>query len=92
MDLEERLRTVLPLLTRQIEALKLLQTSRKAGALPGPHFGPEGGDEEEDGDDAAVLQRKVHSAGMPEAALRVCLKELRRSARCPQLAPARWLL
>lgn len=28
VDLEERLRTVLPLLTRQIEALKLLQTRR----------------------------------------------------------------
>lgn len=31
MSLEERFRTVLPMLTRQIEALNLLQKSRKLG-------------------------------------------------------------
>lgn len=31
VDLEERFRTVLPMLTRQIEALNLLQKSRKLG-------------------------------------------------------------
>lgn len=88
VDLEERLRTVLPLLTRQIEALKLLQKSRvlgpaqgrRGGASPGP-IGPDGGDEDEDGDDAAALERKVRGAGMSEAALKVCLKELRRCVR-----------
>lgn len=93
VDLEERLRTVLPLLTRQIEALKLLQksrklgpaqlpTGRKGGAFPGQQFNLDGGDEDEDGDDTAVLERKVHGASMPEAALKVCLKELRRSVWC----------
>ncbi len=41
-------------------------------------FNLDGEDEDEDGDDTAALERKVHSANMPEAALRVCLKELKR--------------
>lgn len=49
---------------------------RRGGVFPGQRFGPDGADE--DGDDAAVLERKVHGANMPEAALRVCLKELKR--------------
>lgn len=35
VGLEERLRTVLPMLTRQIEALKLLQKSRELGPKVG---------------------------------------------------------
>lgn len=89
ISLEERFRTVLPMLTRQIEALNLLQksrklgpdmvpTGRKGGGPPRRRFGPDGNDEDEDGDDTAVLERKVHAANMPEAALKVCLKELKR--------------
>lgn len=51
---------------------------RRGGAFPGQRFGPDGADEDEDGDDAAVLEKKVQGANMPEAALRVCLKELKR--------------
>uniref|UniRef100_H3CE97 Lon protease homolog n=1 Tax=Tetraodon nigroviridis TaxID=99883 RepID=H3CE97_TETNG len=98
VDLEERLRTVLPLLTRQIEALKLLQKSRSLGPAQGPpggrggaprgqQFSLEGGEEEEDADDMAVLERKVHGAGMSEAALKVCLKELRRLKKMPTSMP-----
>lgn len=83
VSLEERFRTVLPMLTRQIEALNLLQKSGKLGpdTLPSGRkgrFGPDGNDEDEDGDDTAVLEKKVHAANMPEAALKVCLKELKR--------------
>lgn len=48
---------------------------------PGQQFRHDGNheDEDEDGDDTAVLERKVHGAEMPEAALKVCLKELKRS-------------
>lgn len=53
-------------------------TGRKGGAFPGQQFSLDGGDEDEDGDDTAVLERKVHGANMPEAALKVCLKELKR--------------
>lgn len=77
------------MLTRQIEALNLLQKTRKlgpgaappgrkGGASPRRRFGPVGNDEDEDGDDTAVLEKKVHAANMPEAALKVCLKELKR--------------
>lgn len=98
------------MLTRQIEALNLLQKTRRLGPkvaaaaaplrfgsrtprtrsrcslspqvltgpkAPGQQFRHE--DEDEDGDDTAVLERKVHGAEMPEAALKVCLKELKRS-------------
>lgn len=46
--------------------------------LPGRQFSLEGEEEDEDGDDMAVLEKKVNEAAMPESALRVCLKELKR--------------
>lgn len=51
---------------------------RKGGVFPGRQFNLDGEDEEEDGDDAVALEKKVHWANMPDAALRVCLKELKR--------------
>lgn len=51
---------------------------RKGGVFPGRQFNLDEEDEDEDGDDTAALERKVHGANMPEAALRVCLKELKR--------------
>ncbi|KAJ3596782.1 hypothetical protein NHX12_003183 [Muraenolepis orangiensis] len=71
VGLEERFRRALPLLTRQIEGLKLLQKSRKPRCFPC----------------ARVLERKVQAANMPEAALRVCLKELKRLKKMPQSMP-----
>lgn len=53
---------------------------QKGGAFPAQQFSLNGGDEDEDGDDTAVLERKIHGANMPPAALKVCMKELKRSA------------
>lgn len=49
----------------------------KGGKFPGQQFSLDG-DEDEDGDDTTILERKMYGANMPEAALRVCLKELKR--------------
>uniref|UniRef100_A0A1A7YAI7 Lon protease homolog 2, peroxisomal n=2 Tax=Iconisemion striatum TaxID=60296 RepID=A0A1A7YAI7_9TELE len=101
IGLEERFQKALPMLTRQIEGLKLLQRSRKTspdnekrvlsvrkgGVFPGRQFNLDGEDEDEDGDDMAALERKIHGASMPEAALRVCLKELKRLKKMPQSMP-----
>ncbi|KAG9273169.1 hypothetical protein AMEX_G12270 [Astyanax mexicanus] len=101
IDLEERFKKTLPLLTRQIEGLKLLQKTRKlrpdddkrvlairkGGVFPGRQFSLEEDGEDEDGDDMVVLDRKVKEAGMPEPALRVCLKELKRLKKMPQSMP-----
>ncbi|XP_056622410.1 lon protease homolog 2, peroxisomal isoform X2 [Triplophysa dalaica] len=101
LDLEERFKKALPLLTRQIEGLKLLQKTRKlrpdddkrvlsirkGGVFPGRQFSLEEEGDDEDGDDTASLERKVKAASMPEAALRVCLKELRRLKKMPQSMP-----
>lgn len=46
--------------------------------LPSRQFSLEEEVEDEDGDDMVVLERKVNEAAMPESALRVCLKELKR--------------
>ncbi|XP_013886224.1 lon protease homolog 2, peroxisomal, partial [Austrofundulus limnaeus] len=73
VSLEERFRKALPMLTRQIEGLKLLQRSRKlspdhqkrvlsvrkGGVFPGRQFNLEEEEEEEDGDDTAALERKI---------------------------------
>lgn len=56
---------------------------RKGSGLPGQQFNVDGDEEDEDGDDTAVLERKVHGASMPETALKVCLKELKRSGGEP---------
>ncbi|XP_059421050.1 LOW QUALITY PROTEIN: lon protease homolog 2, peroxisomal-like [Carassius carassius] len=101
VDLEERFKKALPLLTRQIEGLKLLQKTRKlrpdddkrvlairkGGVFPGRQFSLDEEEEGEDGDDTAVLEKKVKAAAMPEAALRVCLKELKRLKKMPQSMP-----
>ncbi|XP_031730243.1 lon protease homolog 2, peroxisomal isoform X1 [Anarrhichthys ocellatus] len=101
LTLEERFKKALPMLTRQIEGLTLLQKTRKispekekrvlsvrkGGALRGRQFNLEEEAEDEDGDDTAVLEKKVHAAKMPEAALRVCLKELKRLKKMPQSMP-----
>uniref|UniRef100_A0A8C7GXX5 Lon protease homolog 2, peroxisomal n=1 Tax=Oncorhynchus kisutch TaxID=8019 RepID=A0A8C7GXX5_ONCKI len=100
VSLEERFKKTLPLLTRQIEGLKLLQKTRKprldddkrvkafaCGVLPGRQFSLDEEGDDEDGDDTAVLERKVKGANMPEPALRVCLKELKRLKKMPQSMP-----
>uniref|UniRef100_A0A671VEX4 Lon protease homolog 2, peroxisomal n=1 Tax=Sparus aurata TaxID=8175 RepID=A0A671VEX4_SPAAU len=101
VSLEERFKKALPMLTKQIEGLKLLQKTRKmnpdnekrvlsvrkGGVFPGRQFNLDGEDEEEDGDDAVALEKKVHGANMPDAALRVCLKELKRLKKMPQSMP-----
>lgn len=51
---------------------------RKGGVFPGRQFTLGEEDEEDDGDDTAALERRVQGASMPDAALRVCLKELKR--------------
>uniref|UniRef100_A0A667YCP6 Lon protease homolog 2, peroxisomal n=1 Tax=Myripristis murdjan TaxID=586833 RepID=A0A667YCP6_9TELE len=106
VSLEERFKKTLPLLTRQIEGLKLLQKTRSPRpddekrvtfsscplsslcllltCSPRPLCN-EG--EDEDGDDTAALERKVHRANMPEAALKVCVKELKRLKKMPQSMP-----
>uniref|UniRef100_A0AAY5EFS8 Lon protease homolog 2, peroxisomal n=1 Tax=Electrophorus electricus TaxID=8005 RepID=A0AAY5EFS8_ELEEL len=101
VDLQERFKKTLPMLTRQIEGLKLLQKTRKprpdddkrvlairkGGVFPGRQFSLEEDGEDEDGDDMAVLERKVKEAAMPEPALHVCLKELKRLKKMPQSMP-----
>lgn len=97
VSLEERFKRALPMLTRQIEGLKLLQKTRKISPDNEKRvlsvrkgyrqFNLDGEDEDEDGDDTAALERKVHAANMPEAALRVCLKELKRLKKMPQSMP-----
>ncbi|XP_035273607.1 lon protease homolog 2, peroxisomal [Anguilla anguilla] len=101
VSLEERFKKTLPLLTRQIEGLKLLQKTRKprpdddkkvlavrrGGVFPGRQFSLEEDSEEDEGDDIALLEKKVRGANMPEPALRVCLKELKRLKKMPQSMP-----
>ncbi|XP_062277106.1 lon protease homolog 2, peroxisomal [Scomber scombrus] len=101
VSLEERFKKALPMLTKQIEGLKLLQKTRKmnpdhekrvlsvrkGGVFPGRQFNLDEEDEDDDGDDTAALEKKVHGANMPEAAFRVCLKELKRLKKMPQSMP-----
>ncbi|XP_056273053.1 lon protease homolog 2, peroxisomal [Pseudoliparis swirei] len=99
LTLEERFKKALPLLSRQIEGLKLLKKTRKSSPnnekrVPSVRkggvlrqFSRDEEAEDEDDDDTAVLEKKIHEAKMPEAAFKVCLKELKRMKKMPQSMP-----
>ncbi|XP_072290926.1 lon protease homolog 2, peroxisomal [Eucyclogobius newberryi] len=98
VTLEDRFKMALPMLTRQIEALKLLQKTRKFNpynekrvhkVFPRRQFNldEENENEDEDGDDTTALERKIYGANMSEAALKVCIKELKRLKKMPQSMP-----
>uniref|UniRef100_A0A7N8XK33 Lon protease homolog 2, peroxisomal n=1 Tax=Mastacembelus armatus TaxID=205130 RepID=A0A7N8XK33_9TELE len=85
VSLEERFKKALPMLTRQIEGLKLLQKTRKISpdtekrvlsvrkgrVFPVQQLNLDDEDEDDDGDDTTALERKVRGANMTEAALKV---------------------
>uniref|UniRef100_A0A8C6XSZ3 Lon peptidase 2, peroxisomal n=1 Tax=Naja naja TaxID=35670 RepID=A0A8C6XSZ3_NAJNA len=101
VGLEERFKMTIPLLVRQIEGLKLLQKTRKhkqdddkriiairpmrrIGHIPGA---VEDEEEDEDHDDIIVLEKKIRASRMPEQALKVCIKEVKRLKKMPQSMP-----
>ncbi|XP_072836793.2 lon protease homolog 2, peroxisomal [Pogona vitticeps] len=101
VGLEERFKMTIPLLVRQIEGLKLLQKTRKPkqdddkrviairpirriAHIPGA---AEDEEDEEDHDDIVSLEKKVRTSNMPEQALKVCIKELKRLKKMPQSMP-----
>ncbi|XP_077165985.1 lon protease homolog 2, peroxisomal [Paroedura picta] len=98
VGLEERFKMTIPLLVRQIEGLKLLQKSRKpkqdddkrvVAIRPIRRITHIAEDEEEDDDhdDVIVLEKKIRASSMPEQALKVCIKEVKRLKKMPQSMP-----
>lgn len=52
---------------------------KKLGGISGKGFSLENGDEDDDdSDDIIMLEKKVKSCNMPEQALKVCTKEMKR--------------
>ncbi|XP_034282347.1 lon protease homolog 2, peroxisomal [Pantherophis guttatus] len=101
VGLEERFKMTIPLLVRQIEGLKLLQKTRKhkqdddkriiairpmrrIGHIPGA---VEDEEEDEDHNDIIILEKKIRASRMPEQALKVCIKEVKRLKKMPQSMP-----
>ncbi|KAM9122396.1 lon protease homolog 2, peroxisomal isoform 2-T2 [Pangshura tecta] len=101
VSLEERFKMTIPLLVRQIEGLKLLQKTRKRkqdddkrvvairpvrriNHVPGT---AEIEEEDEDHDDIVMLEKKIKTSSMPEQALKVCVKEIKRLKKMPQSMP-----
>ncbi|XP_032086555.1 lon protease homolog 2, peroxisomal isoform X2 [Thamnophis elegans] len=101
VGLEARFKMTIPLLVRQIEGLKLLQKTRKhkqddekriVAIRPMRRIGHISGameDEEEDEDhnDIIILEKKIRASRMPEQALKVCIKEVKRLKKMPQSMP-----
>ncbi|KAL7978927.1 hypothetical protein Chor_013416 [Crotalus horridus] len=99
IGLEERFKMTIPLLVRQIKGLKLLQKTRKhkqdddkrvstrpmrrIGHIPGAMED----EEDEDHDDIIILEKNIRASRMPEPALKVCLKEVKRLKKMPQSMP-----
>uniref|UniRef100_A0A8D0L2U6 Lon protease homolog 2, peroxisomal n=1 Tax=Sphenodon punctatus TaxID=8508 RepID=A0A8D0L2U6_SPHPU len=101
VSLEERFKMTIPLLVRQIEGLKLLQKTRKPkqddekrvvairpirriSHIPGT---AEDEEEDEDHDDIIMLEKKIRTSSMPEQALKVCVKEMKRLKKMPPSMP-----
>ncbi|XP_053575382.1 lon protease homolog 2, peroxisomal [Bombina bombina] len=61
-----------------------IRPMRKLGAISGKPFSLENTeDDDEDSDDILMIERKIKSANMPETALKVCIKELKRLKKMP---------
>ncbi|XP_054856187.1 lon protease homolog 2, peroxisomal [Eublepharis macularius] len=98
VGLEERFKMTIPLLVRQIEGLKLLQKTRKPKQDDDKrvvairpirritHIA-EDEEEDEDHDDVVTLEKKIRASSMPEQALKVCVKEVKRLKKMPQSMP-----
>ncbi|XP_015283669.1 PREDICTED: lon protease homolog 2, peroxisomal [Gekko japonicus] len=98
VGLEERFKMTIPLLVRQIEGLKLLQKTRKpkqdddkrvVAIRPIRRIAhiAEDEEEDEDHDDVIMLEKKIRASSMPEQALKVCIKEVKRLKKMPQSMP-----
>ncbi|XP_063801648.1 lon protease homolog 2, peroxisomal [Pseudophryne corroboree] len=61
---------------------------RRLGGISGKAFTLENAeDEDDDSDDMIMLERKIKSCNMPEPALKVCVKEMKRLKKMPQSMP-----
>ncbi|KAG8437331.1 hypothetical protein GDO86_008146 [Hymenochirus boettgeri] len=62
---------------------------KKVGNISGKQFSLENIDDEddEDSDDILILEKKMKSSNMPEQALKVCVKEMKRLKKMPQSMP-----
>ncbi|XP_064466641.1 lon protease homolog 2, peroxisomal-like isoform X2 [Ornithodoros turicata] len=100
VNLGERFTQTLPLLIRQIQGLQLLQQAKKDGSvtrtfrmekvLPLPRSRQQldiDDDDFEEGDDVALLEKKIKAAEMPDHARKVAAKELQRLKKMPPHMP-----
>ncbi|XP_066440015.1 lon protease homolog 2, peroxisomal isoform X2 [Eleutherodactylus coqui] len=61
---------------------------RKLGGGAGKSLSLESGeDDDEDSDDLILLEKKIKSCAMPEPAMKVCMKEMKRLKKMPQSMP-----
>ncbi|XP_077307826.1 lon protease homolog 2, peroxisomal isoform X2 [Lithobates pipiens] len=62
---------------------------KKLGGISGKGFSLENADDDDDddADDIIILEKKVKSCNMPEQALKVCMKEMKRLKKMPQSMP-----
>lgn len=62
---------------------------RRLNQIPGKQFSIDAEEDEEDDDvdDMAMLEKKIKSSSMPEPALKVCIKEIKRLKKMPQSMP-----
>ncbi|KAM3920098.1 lon protease homolog 2, peroxisomal isoform 2-T2 [Leptodactylus fuscus] len=61
---------------------------RKLGGGAGKPFSLESAeDDDEDSDDIILLEKKIKSCSMPEPAMKVCVKEMKRLKKMPQSMP-----
>lgn len=100
VDLGERFKTTLPLLIRQIEGLQFYHQAKKDGStsrtfqmekIGSPHHPRQqldiDDDDFEEGDDVALLEKKIKAAEMPDHARKVATKELQRLKKMPPHMP-----
>lgn len=66
-----------------------IRSIRKNNQIPGGQLHLDGLEQEDDddGDDIVMLEKKIKSTNMPEQAMKVCMKELKRLKKMPQSMP-----
>ncbi|XP_069757754.1 lon protease homolog 2, peroxisomal [Narcine bancroftii] len=66
-----------------------IRSIRKNNQIPGRplHLDLLEQEDEDDGDDVVILEKKIKGTNMPEQAMKVCMKEIKRLKKMPQSMP-----
>ncbi|XP_067905484.1 lon protease homolog 2, peroxisomal [Heterodontus francisci] len=87
LKLLQKTRRSKPYDEKRIVAIRPIRRNNQVPGRPLHLDAVEEEDDDEDGDDIVMLEKKIKSTNMPEQAMKVCIKEIKRLKKMPQSMP-----